>query len=88
MGADEIVSRFLQVSAAYLFGAVTCANLRATFAGSAARDPVSEDALLYRELITREASALMQARLEEEVQAFEKAVSPIAKETLADCATP
>jgi hypothetical protein len=66
MGADETVSRFLQVSAAYMFGAAYCANLRAAFARSAPRDPVSEQALRYRELITREVSGLMRERLEEE----------------------
>jgi len=88
MGTDEIVCRYLQVSAAYLFGAAYCGNLRAAFARSAARDPIFEYALLYRELITCEASTLMQARLEEEVQEYAKAASPIPQKELADCATP
>jgi len=88
MGADEEVSRFLQASAAYLFGAAYCANLRAAFARRAARDPISDHALLYRELIAREASTLMQARLEEEFQAVAGVVSPMPQESVAGCQIP
>jgi hypothetical protein len=88
MGTDDAVSRFLQVSAAYLFGAAYCANLRAAFARNAARDPVSEHALRYRELIACEAAGLMQAQLEEERQRYAASVKRLPQEALADCATP
>jgi hypothetical protein len=86
MGTDETVSRFLRVSAAYMLGAAYCANLRAAFARSAARDHdhVFEHALHYRELITREASALMHAQLQEEVEAFACAARTIPLQAFAD----
>jgi hypothetical protein len=74
---DDIARKFLQVSAAYMLGCAYCASLRAAFARSPARDPVSEHALRYCELILHEVSALMRIRLEEATATFAAAAQPV-----------
>jgi len=79
-GQSEIARKFLQVSAAYIFGCAYCASLRAAYVKSSARNPVSEYALRYRELIAREASVLMRTRFEEEATAFAATAPPVCNE--------
>jgi hypothetical protein len=88
MENDDTVYRFLQVSAAYLCGAAYSANLRAAFARNTPHDPVSGHVLRYQELIAREASGLLQAQLEAELQACAASANSVPSQLSAESTVP
>lgn len=67
---DEIVRRFLGLSAAYLCSCTYRARLRAAFARQGATNPIDESALRYQERIADEAFDLLRAEWEQKAAAW------------------